>query len=182
MTAETISGPQPKSDPGRMLQARLDMIVTALPIGAWFNPGWALVSIVPFLGFFPMFGRESAWSLVAFMAVHLFNSVVAMDLYRRYRSNPTNTTGVVLAADRLSGAERRKLGIAAVAAVGRRQRRQQCGDPGSHRGGAVVLRGRARHAPWHLSGGRERDCRADAGAFPERHGRSGFSDRGDFSA
>ena len=90
MTAEPIIDAPATTERERMLQARLDMVVAQYPIGAWFNPGWALVSIIPYMGFFPVFGDVAAWRLVLAIGLHLVNSVVAYVLYRQYRRDPTN--------------------------------------------------------------------------------------------
>jgi two-component system, cell cycle sensor histidine kinase PleC len=90
MTAEQIIEAPAIPDRERMMQARLDMIVAQLPIGAWLNPGWAFVSIIPYMGFFPALGHVPPWHLVVAMGVHLFNSVLANVLYRQYRRNPND--------------------------------------------------------------------------------------------
>jgi len=91
MTAETISEAPTNGDRERMLQARLDMVAAALPAGAWLNPGWALLSIVPFMGFFPMFGAVPVWRLATIVGVHIINGFLAFALYRSYRSDPIDT-------------------------------------------------------------------------------------------
>ncbi len=91
MTADHIIEAPAIADPERLMQARLDMVAAQLPIGAWLNPGWAFVSIVPYMGFFPALGHVPPWHLVLAIAVHLFNSVLANIIYRQYRRDPTDT-------------------------------------------------------------------------------------------
>jgi two-component system, cell cycle sensor histidine kinase PleC len=91
MAAQAITASPVTNENGRMLQARLEMVVAALPTGAWLNPGWAAVSVIPFLVFSSMFGNVPLWRLAAVVGVHLVNSVVAIHLYRRYRRDPSET-------------------------------------------------------------------------------------------
>ncbi|HUJ03830.1 MAG TPA: HAMP domain-containing sensor histidine kinase [Rhizomicrobium sp.] len=91
MTAETITETPVKAEYSRMLQARLDMVVAQLPIAAWLNPGWALVSVVPYLGMFPALGNIAPWRLAAAIGLHLINSFLANVLYRQYRRDPLDT-------------------------------------------------------------------------------------------
>ena len=91
MTAETISETPANGERERMLQARLDMVVAQLPIAAWLNPGWALVSIIPYMGLFPVLGYVPVWRLAAAIGVHLINSILANILYRQYRRDPMDT-------------------------------------------------------------------------------------------
>jgi len=93
MTAQAISSPtRAKAEEARMLRARLNLIVSSVPIAIWVNPAWALLSILPFAGFFPVFGAISWWRLAAVMAMHIGNSFIASALYRGYRRDPANCT------------------------------------------------------------------------------------------
>ncbi len=92
MTAQAISSPtRANTEETRMLRARLNLIVSSVPIAIWVNPAWALLSILPFAGFFPIFGAIAWWRLAAVMAMHIGNSFIASALYRGYLRDPANS-------------------------------------------------------------------------------------------
>ena len=79
-------------DPARLLRARMDIIVSFLPMKIWLNPTWAMVLMVPFVGFFPVFGHVAAWRLFTILGLHLFNSAVAALFFMHYRRDPSDPT------------------------------------------------------------------------------------------
>ena len=92
MTAQAISSPtRAKAEEARMLRARLNLIVSSVPIAIWVNPAWAVLSILPFAGFFPIFGKIAWWRLGAIVALHFANSFIASALYRGYLRDPSNS-------------------------------------------------------------------------------------------
>ena len=92
MTAQAISSPaRAKTEETRMLRARLNLIVSSVPIAIWVNPAWAAITILPFAGFFPVFGAIAWWRLAAIMALHIVNSFIASALYRGYLRDPVNS-------------------------------------------------------------------------------------------
>jgi two-component system cell cycle sensor histidine kinase PleC len=84
---------KPADGPERMRRARLAMLMAGLPTTAWLNPGWAFLSIVPFMGLFPLFGYVPAWRLATVVGLHLVNSGLALAIYRSYLRNPSDVTG-----------------------------------------------------------------------------------------
>lgn len=83
----------PAIDAERLLRARVDTIASFLPGKIVLNPSWALVAIVPFLGFFPVFGSVEPWRLGTAMMLNVVNSIIAAVLYVRYRNDPLDTRG-----------------------------------------------------------------------------------------
>src|SRR3984885_5396983 len=92
MTALAIGSRNPAlaEDP-RLLRARLDLIVSSVPITVWLNPAWAALSTLPFVGFFPIFGTIPLWRVFAVMAMHIGNSFIAARLFKDYRRDPSNS-------------------------------------------------------------------------------------------
>lgn len=88
--SDTKSGTPSIGDPVRMLRAQVEIIAASLPVTMWLNPSWAIVSIIPFLGFFPFFGYVSPVNLIAAVSVHVVNATIAAFLYLWYRHNPTD--------------------------------------------------------------------------------------------
>jgi two-component system, cell cycle sensor histidine kinase PleC len=64
-------------DQHRWLQARVDLVVSSLPLTIVLNPIWAALSIIPLGGQFPSFGSVSLAVLGGIIGLHLFNSLVA---------------------------------------------------------------------------------------------------------
>src|SRR5665213_1250170 len=81
----------PPVDEPRLLRAQLELVVRLLPMTLWINPTWAVLSIVPFLGLFHMFGDLAAWRIATMLALHLMAGVIAVILYRQHRANPGDT-------------------------------------------------------------------------------------------
>jgi two-component system cell cycle sensor histidine kinase PleC len=93
MTAKAISSPtRVKAEETRMLRARLNLIVSSVPIAIYVNPAWAAITILPFAGFFPVFGAIAWWRLAAIMILHIANSFIASALYRGYLRDPANSS------------------------------------------------------------------------------------------
>jgi two-component system cell cycle sensor histidine kinase PleC len=93
MTAQAIGSHNPAmSEDPRMLRARLDLIVSSVPMAIWLNPAWAALSAWPFVGIFPVFGVVPLWRILAVMAMHIANSLIASHLYREYRRDPSNSS------------------------------------------------------------------------------------------
>ena len=91
MTAHTISNDTHQSaQASRLLRAQLDTIAQSLPLTVWVNPSWALLSMVPFLIPRYLFGYVPLWHVALIMALHLFNSAVAIVVYRHFQANPGN--------------------------------------------------------------------------------------------
>src|SRR5437762_14126731 len=59
MNAHPSTVPKTVDDAERMRRARLDFVAASLRNVVWLNPLWALLSIVPFTGVFPVFGTVS---------------------------------------------------------------------------------------------------------------------------
>jgi two-component system cell cycle sensor histidine kinase PleC len=79
-----------QNDQARMLRARLDFLITTLPVTTWINPSWAALSALPFTGLVPMFGAVSPWRLLLAVGLHILNSFVAVRLGSEYRHGHTN--------------------------------------------------------------------------------------------
>jgi two-component system cell cycle sensor histidine kinase PleC len=89
MNARAIdTAPPPAAEDARMLRARVDMTIGTLPMAVWVNPTWALVTVLPFTGLFPIFGTVAWWRIAVIMIPHIANSFVAAALYREYKHNP----------------------------------------------------------------------------------------------
>jgi two-component system cell cycle sensor histidine kinase PleC len=95
------------ADNARMLRARLDFLITTLPITTWINPSWAALSVLPFAGFVPVFGTIAPWRLLLAVGLHVVNSFVAVRLstdYRRDRSNDMAWLRIIIGFQTLIGA------------------------------------------------------------------------------
>jgi two-component system cell cycle sensor histidine kinase PleC len=77
-------------DKARMLRARLDFLITTLPVTTWINPSWAALSALPFIGLVPMFGAIAPWRLMLAVGLHVLNSFVAIRLSAEYRHGHSN--------------------------------------------------------------------------------------------
>lgn len=77
MTAATAS----TRNDDRWLQARLDLVVASLPIGAVLNPIWAALFMIPFGGVFPAFGVIPISSLLTVVACHFCTSTIAVAIH-----------------------------------------------------------------------------------------------------
>jgi two-component system cell cycle sensor histidine kinase PleC len=91
MTAQTTTN-GPTRDESRLLRAQLDMIVRYLPLSLWINPSWSIVSIVPFLGFFHVFGHVPLWRVFATVGVHFLMAGWALVFHRAYVASPDGLT------------------------------------------------------------------------------------------
>ncbi len=80
------------ADKARMLRARLDFLITTLPITTWINPSWAALSVLPFTGLVPLFGTVAPWRLLLAVGLHIVNSVIAGRLSADYRHDHSNDT------------------------------------------------------------------------------------------
>jgi two-component system cell cycle sensor histidine kinase PleC len=78
------------ADKPRMLRARLEFLVTTLPITTWVNPTWAAVSVLPFTGLVPLFGTVAPWRLVVAIGLHIVNSFIAVRMSAEYRRDHSN--------------------------------------------------------------------------------------------
>jgi two-component system cell cycle sensor histidine kinase PleC len=87
MTEQTTTNVPTRDEP-RLLRAQLDMIVQYLPLSLWINPSWAFISIVPFLGFFHVFGYVPLWRLFAVVGVHFVSCGCALLFHRAYSASP----------------------------------------------------------------------------------------------
>ncbi len=76
MTAQ-VASMRGDRDEDRWLRARIDLVVSSLPLTIVLNPIWAALSIIPLGGQFPSFGHVSLWVLAGIIGVHLLNSVLA---------------------------------------------------------------------------------------------------------
>ena len=95
------------ADNARMLRARLDFLITTLPITTWINPSWAALSVLPFAGFVPVFGVIAPWRLLLAVGLHVVNSFLAVRLstdYRRDHSNDMAWLRIIIAFQTLIGA------------------------------------------------------------------------------
>jgi two-component system cell cycle sensor histidine kinase PleC len=72
----------PISEEARMSRARAELTVGTLPGAVWVNPAWALMTTLPFTGWFPIFGRAPWWCIALVLAMHAVNSVAAMVMLR----------------------------------------------------------------------------------------------------
>jgi two-component system, cell cycle sensor histidine kinase PleC len=91
MNARAIgTAQQPVAEEARMQRARVDLTVATLPIAVWVNPTWALLTVLPFTGVFPIFGAVALWRIAVILVLHIANSFIAAALYREYKQNPTN--------------------------------------------------------------------------------------------
>ena len=79
-----------QNDKARMLRARLDFLITTLPVTTWINPSWAALSALPFTGLVPMFGTIAPWRLILAVGLHVLNSFVAIRLGAEYRHGHSN--------------------------------------------------------------------------------------------
>lgn len=68
---------QTTNDSERWLKARVDIVVSSLPLTIVLNPIWAALSIIPLGGRFPAFGAVATPFLVAIVGMHLFNSILS---------------------------------------------------------------------------------------------------------
>jgi two-component system cell cycle sensor histidine kinase PleC len=68
-------------EPDRWLKARLDLIVASLPVGAFVNPIWAALFLMPFGGAFPAFGVVPLPALLAIVALHFMTSALALAIH-----------------------------------------------------------------------------------------------------
>jgi len=89
MTAQVTTNGSRIDEP-RLLRAQLDMIVQYLPLSLWINPSWSFVSIVPFLGFFSVFGHVPLWRVIAVVGCHFVTSSAAVLVQRQYHASPDN--------------------------------------------------------------------------------------------
>jgi two-component system, cell cycle sensor histidine kinase PleC len=74
----------------RILRARLDLIVGSTPLTTWINPAWAALSILPFAGFFPIFGATPWWQLLSVVAIQAVNSLIAVAIFKDYRRDSSS--------------------------------------------------------------------------------------------
>ena len=72
-------------DDDRWLRARVDLVVSSLPLTIVLNPIWAALSIIPLGGQFPSFGHVSLAVLGGIIGLHLLNSVLAAGIQRWMR-------------------------------------------------------------------------------------------------
>ncbi len=75
---------------GRMLQARLDLMVASMPTALWINPCLTIVWMLPFMGLFPQLGAIKWPQLCLIMALQVFMGLAARPLYVGYRRDPDN--------------------------------------------------------------------------------------------
>jgi two-component system, cell cycle sensor histidine kinase PleC len=75
---------------GRMLQARLDLMVASMPTALWINPCLTIVWMLPFMGLFPQLGAIRWPQLCIIMAMQILMGLAARPLYRGYRRDPEN--------------------------------------------------------------------------------------------
>jgi two-component system cell cycle sensor histidine kinase PleC len=80
MTANGISRKQ-HVDKDRWLRARVDVVVSSLPLTIVLNPIWAALSIIPLGGQYPAFGVIALPLLLGIVGMHLLNSVLAGAAY-----------------------------------------------------------------------------------------------------
>jgi len=71
----------PAREPDRWLKARLDLIVASLPVGAFVNPIWAALFLMPFGGAFPAFGVVPLPALLAIVGLHFITSALALAIH-----------------------------------------------------------------------------------------------------
>jgi two-component system cell cycle sensor histidine kinase PleC len=69
-------------DEDRWLKARLDLVVSSLPLAIVLNPVWAALFAIPFGGSLPVFGRAPWPAIALIVALHLFNGAVAYGITR----------------------------------------------------------------------------------------------------
>ncbi len=103
MTAATAS----TRDDDRWLQARLDLVVASLPIGAVLNPIWAALFMIPFGGAFPVFGVIPVPTLLTLVAFHFCSSAIAIAIHSRpgaKGSSPRRLLAVLLGFQTFAGA------------------------------------------------------------------------------
>ena len=74
--AVDVGGETAGGDDARMLQARLDILVARLWAAVWINPSLTFLWMLPFLGFYPIFGTVS-WVQFAFIMLMQFSISVA---------------------------------------------------------------------------------------------------------
>jgi len=89
--AVDVGGETAGGDDARMLQARLDILVARLWAAVWINPSLTFLWMLPFLGFYPIFGTVS-WVQFAFIMLMQFSiSVAAVAIDRGYHRDPSNS-------------------------------------------------------------------------------------------
>lgn len=74
----------------RRRRAQVETVAASMPLTIWLNPSWAAVAMLPFMGFFPIFGNVPVLNQVAAVGLHLVNSAIAVVLFLLYRYNPTS--------------------------------------------------------------------------------------------
>jgi two-component system, cell cycle sensor histidine kinase PleC len=84
----------------RWLKARVDILLTSLPLTMVLNPVWAALSMIPLGGYFHSFGIVPLPTLMAIVGLHLFNSaLVGFVLWWAKRTKaPVRTLFAVLLA------------------------------------------------------------------------------------
>jgi two-component system cell cycle sensor histidine kinase PleC len=92
-TINSTTEREPVDSDRRMLRAQVEMLDQSLPIMVWINPSWAVLSILPFSGIFPIFGTIAPWRLALVVLLHLCNSAVAWYFHRGYQRDPSDTDG-----------------------------------------------------------------------------------------
>ena len=91
----SIADPRAMRSEDRWLKARVDLVVSSLPLTIVLNPIWAALSIFPLGGYFPAFGVIATPVLLAIVALHLFNSFLSA-LTQRWASAPGRDPRAVL--------------------------------------------------------------------------------------
>ncbi|MGH6872774.1 MAG: sensor histidine kinase [Rhizomicrobium sp.] len=69
----------------RALRARVELAVQTLPGVVWINPTWALLTVLPFTGLFPIFGRAAWWRIGVVMLFQAVNCAIAARMFRAAR-------------------------------------------------------------------------------------------------
>jgi two-component system cell cycle sensor histidine kinase PleC len=76
--------------PAELERARVEMIAGFLGWRNWLIPSWALVSIIPFLGPFPYFGKVAAWRLAIVVLAYLATGAAGEWLRAGYARDPAD--------------------------------------------------------------------------------------------
>ena len=62
----------------RRRRAQVETVAASMPLTIWLNPSWAAVAMLPFMGFFPIFGNVPVLNQVAAVGLRLVNSAIAV--------------------------------------------------------------------------------------------------------
>lgn len=104
MNAQHIhSHDEQKSQSERLLRAKLNLVVDALPGTIWINPSWALVAVLPLGGLFPVVGTVPLSHIAFVLSLQILNSIIGVVMLRQYRKNPGSAQAWLIRLSLFSG-------------------------------------------------------------------------------